>query len=180
VGPFLLVDLTVDDLVAYNVHVMTTAQANKKQLRLFRLLLVPMLLITLALVLDAAVRGSTPEVVLNVVLSLAFGVMIIFLPRYVASTVPRRVRKVISMGLASVPTPVRMWVDDHGGVVAELRDRTTWYTPAAIDRIEEAADHVYLITGPGQAMIIPRRIGEPAVQAFVQALRWHRAQRGIT
>ena len=76
-----------------------------------------------------------------------------------------------------MPTPSRLWVDDHGGVIVELHDRTTWYSPAAIDRIDETPDHVFVIVGPGQALIIPRRVGEPVVQAFLQAMNWHRAQR---
>ena len=136
-----------------------------------------MLVVELLLVLFAAISRQPYELVLFTAIGVAFLAMMIFLPRYVASTIPRRVRSAIASGLGSVPTPSRLWVDDKGGLVVEQRDRTTWYAPAAIDRIEETPDHVFVIVGPGQALIIPRRVGEPVVQAFLQAMNWHRAQR---
>ena len=177
VGPSISLDLTVDDLIAYNVHVLDASKATKNQVRRLQLLLLPMILVMVVLVLYAAIRRSPMELVTFTTIGVAILGMVFFLPRYVASTIPRRVRSAIASGLASVPTPSRLWVDDHGGVIVELHDRTTWYSPAAIDRIDETPDHVFVIVGPGQALIIPRRVGEPVVQAFLQAMNWHRAQR---
>lgn len=133
-GPSLSLDLTVDDLIAYNVHVLARSKANAKQLRLLRLLLLPVLVMVLLLVPFAAVSRDPYGLVLFTAMAVAFLAIIIFLPRYVASTIP------------------------------------------AIDRIDETPDHVFVIVGPGQALIIPRRVGESVVQAFLQALHWYRGQ----
>ena len=50
------------------------------------------------------------------------------------------------------------------------------YAFTTIERVDETPDYVFIGVGPGQALVIPRRIGEPAVQAFLQALHWYRGQ----
>jgi hypothetical protein len=75
------------------------------------------------------------------------------------------------------PGPTRLWIDVHGVVVSEYSDRSTSLAASAIESIEETPEHVFLTVGPRQAVILPRRVGEPAVQAFLQALNWYRAQR---
>ena len=176
VGPSILFTLTVDDLIAYNMHWLKTSPVNRKQVRLRVLLSIPLLVIAMMGVLTAAATRSTTGLVvfgLTGAMSLWSAVL---LPRYIVWSAPGRIRKAVASGSVRAPGPTRLWIDDHGVVVSEYSDRSTSLAASAIESIEETPEHVFLTVGPGQALIIPRRVGEPVVQAFLQALHWYRGQ----
>jgi hypothetical protein len=180
VGPCISLDLTVDDLIALNVHLVKTLPANQKQVRRTQLLTaLPLSILVPILVFIEASEPSALHIFFLIACA-ALVFWILFLPVYAASQVPRRIRGWIADGRLAAPKPSRLWVDDHGGVIDESRDNTTSYGPTAIKSIEETPDYVFLHLGPGRALIIPRRVGEPAVQTFLQALSWHREQRAAT
>lgn len=178
VGPSISLDLTVDDVIAYSLHVLKTSEASRAQVRRAQLLLGSMglLLLVLSLV-EVALRMEGALV--WVAGCIALLALVVLLPRLSAWGAPRRIRRIFSSGVVAAPTAARLWVDDFGGIVEQQPDRTTSYAPFAITNIEETPDHVFVTMGPGSALIIPLRAGAPDVQAFVQALTWHRAQRGI-
>ena len=177
-GPSLSLDLKVDDVIAYNLHVLRASTASKKQMRRVQLLASPMVLLVLVLgLLGVALRIFGAIFIL--VCGLALLVWIVLLPRYAAWAAPQRIRRVFANGLIAAPTPSRVWVDENGGIVEQRPDRTTWYAPFAITGIEETPDYVFVLAGPGDPLILPRRLGASAVETFVQALNWHRAPRGI-
>jgi len=178
VGPSLSLDLTVDDVIAYNLHVLKTSEASRKQIRRAQLLLSAMALLVLVFSLIEAALRMTGALVM-VAGCIALLVWIVLLPRLAAWGAPRRIRRIFANGVVAAPTAARLWVDDFGGIVEQRPDRTTSYAPFAITGIEETPDYVFVTVGPGSAVIIPRRSGAPAVETFVQALKWHRAQRGI-
>jgi hypothetical protein len=176
VGPSISLEVTVDDLIAYNLYLLKTSPSSRTQMRRFQLWAVVPLLVAGAILGPEAIAHSAAAITGLVTCTALIG-WIVLLPRYAAWQVPKRIRRLIANGLVPAPKPSRLWVDESGGVVDQSLDRTTSYGPTAITGIDVTPEHVFLTVGPGNALIIPRRIGEPAVQAFLQALAWHRAQR---
>lgn len=177
-GPSLSLDLKIDDVIAYNLHVLRTSEASRKQRRRAQLLLGAMALLVLVFsLIEVALRMTGALVIVAGCIALL--VWIVLLPRYAAWAAPQRIRRVFANGLIAAPRPSRLWVDENGGIVEQRPDRTTWYAPIAITGIEETPDYVFVMAGLGDPLIIPRRSDASAVETFVQALNWHRAQRGI-
>jgi hypothetical protein len=177
VGPSLSLDLTVDDLIALNIHVLLKTSAAEERMRRTqrRKALVTLPMVAIFIVTVAIVR-STFEIVVAVLVCAFCAVWILLLPTITARRIAKRVPRWIASGQLPAPTPSLLWIDEHGTIVNQSRDRTTTYAVTAIERVDETPDYVFIIVGVAQTLIIPRRIGEPAVQGFLQALHWYRGQ----
>lgn len=176
--PWIVVQLTVEDLVAFNLHMFATSPRMKKQVRRLQALLVPVLVLgTVWMWATDYRRGSVAP--LAWLLWGAFGLMTVFLGTITRWRIPARVRRSAARGPHPGLAPMRLWVDERGGLVVEAPDRTTWYKPEAVTRVEETPDHVFIHLGELQGVIIPRRLGEPVVQTFLTALRRHRPPEGV-
>ena len=177
VGPSISLELTVDDLIALNLHVLLKTSAAKERMRRRQLrtalLTLPLVAIFLLVV---AVGRSTFDIAVAVIVCTFVAVWILLLPTITARQVAKRIPRWIASGQLPAPTPSLLWIDEHGTIVNQSRDRTTTYALTAIERVDETPDYFFIIVGVGQTLIIPRRIGEPAVQGFLQALHWYRGQ----
>jgi len=177
VGPSLSVDVTVDDLIAYHLYLLKTSPANRAQTRRVQLWSVVPLLLMDALLGFAEAIAHSAVAVSGLVSCTALIVWIVLLPRYEAWQLPKRIRRLIANGLAPAPKPFRLWVDEDGGVVDQSLVARPGTPPQPSRNRCDDRTRVFLTVGPGTALIIPRRIGDPSVQSFLQALEWHRAQR---
>ncbi len=179
VGPALYTNITIDDVVAFNRHALQTSPLTRKVLRRTQWRMLPSLLIFVAWIWVMRWNESQFLFSCGMVLVGGYGVSILLLGTITELRLPGRIRRQVADGFYPPFTPSRLWVDVSGGVVDESPDRTTWYAPSAIEKIEETPDHVFVYVGPGRALIIPRRPDEEAVRAFVQALTWHRAEHDL-
>jgi len=177
VGPALYIKLTVEDLVAFNRHVLHTSPLAKMQLRRAQRRMVPSLLIWIGWLWIFRWYENQVLFPFAIALTAAYGLAILFLGTITEWRAPRMVRRSFANGLRPPLSPSRLWVDASGGVVDESPKTTTWYSPSAIEKIEETPAYVFVYVGPARALVIPRRADEAAVRAFVQALTWQRADR---
>ena len=177
VGPALYVSLTIDDLVAFNRHVLQTSPLAKQQLRRTQRRMMPSLLIWIGWMWVFRWYENQLLSPFALVLTVAYVFSILFLGTITELRVPARLRRSFTDGLRPPLSPSRLWVDASGGVVDESPNTTTWFSPSAIQRIEETPEYVFVFVGPARALIIPRRADEAAVRTFVQALTWRRADR---
>ena len=83
VGPSLSLDLKVDDVIAYNLHVLKTSEASRKQIRRAQLLLSAMALLVLVFSLIEVALRMTGALVM-VAGCIALLVWIVLLPRLAA------------------------------------------------------------------------------------------------
>lgn len=177
VGPSISLELTVDDLLALNIHVLLKTSAAEERMRRTQrrkaLLTLPMVAI---FILTVAIARSPFEIAVAVLVCAFLAVWILLLPTITARQVAKRIPRWIASGQLPAPTPSLLWIDEHGTIVNQSRDRTTTYAVTAIERVDETPDYVFIIVGVAQTLVIPRRVGEPAVQAFLQALHWYREQ----
>ena len=159
-------EITGEDLVAYNVYGATTAPAAKKQSARYRVWL--SLAVLVALTILIASDGSWFE---GVVFGLV-GAAVLWLvwPRLWTWMTRSNVLRHAKTGGLGTPGPCRIWVDEYGihDATPNGASSVTWQ---GIDRIEENASHVFVFTGPLQAYVIPKRIGETVVRDFVSAVR---------
>ena len=176
VGPSISLELTVDDVFACTVYALKAAAANRKHSRRRQLLVGLPLLALLPILVITAVRQPSPPHIVFLVVGVAFAAWFPFMPAVMVFRLPRFVGRLIGKGQISAPAPSLLWLDEHAGIVHQSVDGTVWYPFTAIERIDETPDYVFIGVGPRQALVIPRRIGEPAVQAFLQALHWYRGQ----
>jgi hypothetical protein len=176
VGPSVSVDLTVDDVIAYKVHALNSGPANRTRRRRRQLLAGLPLFMLLPILVITVVGQPSPFHVALLVVGLAVGGWVLFMPAVMVLRVPRLVGRLIGNGQFSAPTRSLLWIDEDAGIVNQSIDRTVSYAFTAIERVEETPEYVFVIVRPGQALIIPRRVDEPAVQAFLQALTWHRSR----
>ncbi len=159
-------EITGEDLVAYNVYGVTTAPAAKKQGAVFRIW--GSLAVLVALTILIAIDGSWLE-------GLVFGVVgaaaLWFVwPRLWIWTTKSNVLRHAKTGGLGTPGLCRIWTDEYG-IHDATPNGTSSVTWQGIDRVEETASHVFIFTGPLQAYVIPKRIGESAVRDFVSAVR---------
>jgi hypothetical protein len=177
VGPSISLELTVDDLIALNIHVLLKTPAAEERMRRAQrrtaLLTAPAGVI---LILTVATMGSPFEIAVAVIVCAFLAVWILLLPTITARRVAKRIPRWIASGQLPAPRPSLLWIDEQGTIVNQSWDRTTTYAVTAIERVDETPDYWFIIVGVGAALVIPRRIGEPAVQAFLQALHWYRGQ----
>jgi hypothetical protein len=146
VGPSISVDLTVDDVIAYNLHLLKTSEVSRRQIRRVQLLASPMVLLVLVFALFGMALRITGAILI-LVCGIAFLILIVLLPWYAAWAAPQRIRRVFANGIIAAPTTSRLWVDDNGGIVEQSPDRTTSYAPFAISSIDETPDYVFVMVG---------------------------------
>ncbi|HET7724084.1 MAG TPA: YcxB family protein [Propionibacteriaceae bacterium] len=171
--PWIVVQLTVEDLVAFNLHMLATSRRMTQQVRSLRALMIPLLVIALAWMwVMHDLEG--PDSRYAWFLLASFALLTVFLGTITRWSLPRRVRRSAASGQHPALVPMRLWVDEWGGLVVEQPDRTTWYRREALQRIEETRDHVFIHVSEMQGLVIPRRLGEPVVQPFLAALQRHR------
>jgi hypothetical protein len=159
-------DITGEDLVEYNVYAATTAPAARKQSALYRVWL--SLAVLVALTVLVAIDGNWLEGVVAGLVAAA--VLWLVWPRLWAWMIRSNVLRHAKTGGLGTPGPCRMWIDAYGihDATPNGASSVTWQ---GIDRIEETASHVFVFTGPLQAYVIPKRVGESAARDFVSAVR---------
>ncbi|MFZ0530953.1 MAG: YcxB family protein, partial [Propionicimonas sp.] len=79
-------------------------------------------------------------------------------------------RKRAREALARTGADRRVWLDADGLIVAvgSREEHVAW---SGITRVVETGEHVFVFTGPNAAHVIPRRVGEPQLREFLDALR---------
>lgn len=164
--PVLEYEITIDDLIAYNLYGATSVAAAKKQRDAFRVSLT--VLVFLALTAMIAMDGTLLEGAL-VGLAGAATIWFVWPPVWVWAT-RRHVMRHAKAGSLGIAGPCRIWLD-QSGVHDATPNGTSSVTWAGIDRVEETATHAFIFVGPLQAYVIPKRIGESAVAQFLTVVR---------
>jgi hypothetical protein len=71
--------------------------------------------------------------------------------------------------------PSRVWADAEGLHDHALRtDVTTTYPWALVDRVDQTREHAFVWVSRTKALVIPRRIGEADVAAFISEVNRYR------
>ena len=166
-------EITKEDLVAYTLHGLGSAESVRRQNATFRVWLSLAVLIALTLM-----NGLGDSWVEGVVAGLVGGAILWFVwPMLWTWTTERNVLRHAKSGVLGTPGPCRIWLDEFG-VHDATPTGTSSVSWAGIDRVEENDAYVYVFVAPLQAYIIPKRIGEPAVRAFADEVR-ARAARSV-
>lgn len=166
-------ELQVDDYVAFNLRYMESSDLGRRQLRNARVSLV---LLTPAIVF-AAIAFVFGDLTDGVLIALTTGVIMWFLtPRLVRREYRRNFGRMAKDPGIGVTGSHRLVADDYG-ITEITTDRSSSAAWAAIERVDETPDHVFVFFGPVQAFVIPRRIGDERVAAFLHVVRARVANR---
>lgn len=159
-------DLTDEDFVAWNVFASTNLPAMVKQERILR---IGASVILMALMLSMVGLEGYPFV--NIAVGLVF-VAVVWL-------VSLRLRPVLIRGIArrfaksgglGITGHYRVWLEDDGLHEASPTSTSIAAWPG-IKRIEENDDYLFILTGPMQSCVIPKRMGAETVRAFGDEVR---------
>lgn len=159
-------DLTTDDFVALNLHAATTSptiQTSRARSRVWGSVGV-----FVGGLLLVGLEGSWLEAL--VVASLGSAVFWFVWPPTWSWFLTRNVRRLARAGGLGVPGRCRLWIDEDG-VHDQTPTGSSSVAWSGVVRLDETDTHAFIYVGPVQAYVIPRRIGEPAVQAFINAAR---------
>jgi hypothetical protein len=162
-------DLVPDDFVAFNMHHALHSEAARRQSATTRIGASVVLPLAVGIMLAAA----SHDVAFGAVTTLVSGVVLWFLwPRLWSRQMKRfLMRAASSDGLGTVGTQT-LSIEDEG--LREVSPGSETFTAwSKVRRIDETPDHVFIFVGPVQAFVIPKRIGEERVAAFMGDLRGH-------
>lgn len=167
-------DLVMEDFIAYNLHFMHTSEACLRQLRAYRLTisLVPSILFC------AGITIALSNPVAGIATAIVSFVVFWFLSPWVWWRAVRRnvLRMARNNGLGE-PGTRQLFADDRG-LRQESANGETFQLWSGVSRIEETPGHAFIYIGPVQAFVIPKRIGEREVSAFLANVRQHCPNRG--
>jgi hypothetical protein len=87
----------------------------------------------------------------------------------------RRLRRGARSSAFGPTGPSRLWTDTQGiHDHALLTDVTTTYPWTLVDRVDQTREHAFVWVSQTKTVIIPRRVGEDAVAAFIAEVNRYR------
>jgi hypothetical protein len=169
--------LTIDDLVAFNLHHTRTSQASRRRIRRSQVYGVITVLIVV-LLWPRWGLGLRAAFFVGYSLFLLFG-----FPAYYRWSVRRNAKKLYSGGGDKGALGNHIVSIDEGGVteVSDVGDsRTTW---GGIEKVEEDEAYIFVYTGSVQAHVIPKRAflsDDEAAEFLETAKAYHSGQPRLT
>jgi hypothetical protein len=149
-------ELTIDDLVAFNLRVLQRSPSRRKAMRWLRLGLPPTVVIAIAVGLFE--DGSWPSPLVAVSVAIALGAAIfIGLPRYLTYAIASSARRLYSEGSNRGlldPTTLSLTpaaIETDTGLSA---NRRAW---ELVQEVDVAPEHIFFWTGSAEASIVPTR-----------------------
>jgi hypothetical protein len=165
----LTVELTADDLVAFNLHYALTSPVAKRNAANYRFVLIAIS----ALLAGWFVTVLFGALWMGVAAAVAAGTISYFrAPALRARQARHELAKAFSecaLGGGGLST---ISLDDEG-LHEESEDTSLTVRWSGIKRVEDTEAHVYIYFGARQAFILPRRGQQDAVDRFAAAVRDH-------
>jgi hypothetical protein len=164
-------DLTAEDYIAFNIHVMRTSPIAQRQRLRFR--------ITYTVLLGAfalLVLGSTHVDIMSVIVTIMTVSLLWFLaPHLWFMDVTQNIRRAAKQGVFGDAGLHRLSADASG--LHDVTDHSTstfaWSSVIQVDQTEE---HAFIFISKIQAFVVPRRIGSDVFDSFLDEVDRLRAQ----
>lgn len=161
--------VTVDDMVAFQRHCVMTRPIGRKSLRQSRFVNVALAVALLIFIQRPILpAGADPYGWVFWLMAMTASTIVWFtLP----GTLLRAYRRAqLRRTPGGVKPLCRVWVDELG-INDESAERFTRYSWSSVESVDETETHAFVWVGEGLALVLPKTVGQPQLQAFLAAVR---------